>query len=253
MRRRRRRARYTWLPTLGTAGVSTFDSYSGLQVSGSLDPTGGSSLLATPILLDQPQETTSAGINQGSPLSILIGNDYIIKRIVGKFHFGIVNGNDGELPRANGALLTAGFFVSRVDDAQSPGDEATPIGGDSFQGLVSMYGPQNVDVIREPWIWRRTWILGNPTKVQGNENANIVQNVLSNFPSTTGGYGSIQDGAHIDAKSARRVRNDERLFFVFQIRQLPINSVFTVGAEFFGILDYRVLGALRKAHNRSTF
>lgn len=77
------------------------------------------------------------------------------------------------------------------------------------------------------------------------------------FPPTTAHYGSIMDGPHIDAKSVRRVGNDERLWFAVSAVNFPLVTqseiVVNQDVQIRGYLDFRVLGRLTRAHNRSNF
>lgn len=159
-----------------------------------------------------------------------------------------------------GALVAAGFFVARANDSGSGGGESTPIGSASLQETNDNYSPLYATTVREPWIWRRTWMLGNPSELGFaqafiNNNTGVGQTLLgtSSFPPTTAHYGSVSDGAHIDAKTARRVTQDERLWFAVSAVRFPIGTVTVENPNLRGYLDVRLLAGLRKAHNRGVF
>lgn len=263
MARTRRRARYTWLPTIGTIGPGdpAIDNSSGRTFSLVSRADGLSDVIISPITFDEPLEgdnLTTTGVT--TPLGTILGNEYFLKRIVGKlFIEAAAQQNEDNSPSTIAATLVgAGFFIARADDAQA-GGSGTPIGSQSIQQLRENYSPLAEDTIREPWIWRRTWILANPA-IQELQRTNAAAGVATNgtpglfFPTTTAGYGSVADGPHIDAKTARRIKQDERLWFVVAARPAPF-SVITAGAdnEIRGYLDFRLLGALRKAKQGSAF
>jgi len=63
---------------------------------------------------------------------------------------------------------------------------------------------------------------------------------------TTGPY---FDGSHIDQKTARRVSNEERLFFVISTVNPGLSTTLAGGGTF--ILDYRVVASpMRVSGNR---
>lgn len=260
-RPRRRRARYTWLPTLGTAGPEgTDDNSSGREFTLLVPEDGSSDVVITPVTFDEPKEGDDLNL-ASNPLGTILGNEYFIKRIVGKLfavHRQQNNLNaDPSLPPA--ALFGAGFFIARANDTSQGPDQ--PIGSATIVERQENYSPLSEDVIREPWIWRRTWVLQNAFErfqfAEIRSGANFATGAPAftgrDVPTCTMGYGSIQDGPHIDAKTARRVKQDERLFFVVAARALPTASVFNTNGLIDGYLDFRILGALRKARQGSAF
>lgn len=262
-RPRRRRARYTWLPTLGTAGPEgSDDNSSGREFTLLVPEDGSSDVIITPLTFDEPKEGDDLNL-ASNPLGTILGNEYFIKRIVGKLfasHRQQTNaGGDPSLPGA--ALFGAGFFIARANDTSQGPDQ--PIGSASIVERQENYSPLSEDTIREPWIWRRTWVLQNYFQRGASAlgratfdpalaaNATEFQGVY--VPTSTMEYGSVLDGPHIDAKTARRVKQDERLFFVVASRALPTASVFNTNGLIDGYLDFRILGALRKARQGSAF
>jgi len=260
MRRTRRRARYTWLPTIGTAGPGEVDDNSSGRTFGiTVATTGEQTVLISELTFDRPVEGDNL-TSQATPLGTVLGNEYFLKRIVGKLFAAYRprtnQNNDPSQP--TGALFGAGFFIARANDDSQGAD--SPIGSASASERVENYSPLSEDTIREPWIWRRTWILGNDAMRRQHINPNLTleaidQDAATVFPPSTAGYGSVADGPHIDAKTARRVKQDERLWFVVATRTCPFSDVITPqqSGTIDGYLDFRLLGALRKARQGSAF
>jgi len=246
--RKRRKTKYTWLPTIGQdagaeAGVPDDAGFS----FASAVTEKGEDLVLSVLLVDEPFE----GNDEASvSLADQIGSEYYIRRIVGKFHasYSQLGQNVGNQIIPDSCLVTAGFFIARADTSNLN----EPIGAPTTP--LENYSPRARQNIREPWIWRRTWMLGNnladgltipPTGlVRGN----------CFFPATTAGYGSVLDGPHIDAKTSRRVRKEERLFFACSVfGGVTSGSVPDTPGLLQCHLDYRVLGALRKSVARGAF
>lgn len=243
----RRRRQFTWFPTLGTAGIeSSNDNLSGRSFEISVLPNlGNQPLLNTfviPVVPDAPEDNSDLSQGQGRLVQGL-GNEYIIERIVGKI---FLAAGLGAATAPAATLVGAGMFVGRANDEQSGGGVDTPVGSASVAELNQNYSPLHEDVIREPWLWRRTWVLGG--------NATSVTNGGFSFaPLTNAFYGSVQDGPHIDAKSVRRIGNDERLWFAVSTVSIINQGALGTQTTVTGYLDLRVLGALRKARGKSAF
>lgn len=242
---RRNRRKVTWLPVLGTvAGGEDPDQSANFQRSIDLPLGGIGSGGVFPLLFDQPQQADTSSI-QSSSLADFVGSEYILKRLVGKVFCTFGTGS-GAVDQGNpGALVTAGFFVARATD----GNPTLPIG---FTSLVDFgnYSPDDPNNLMEPWIWRRTWILGS-----GRGYTDPVFQAYARYPRNNTEYGSAFDGPHLDAKTGRRVGQDDRLWFGVAVRSKPL---FTPSQDdvldFVQIdIDLRALGTLVKAHNRSTF
>lgn len=246
--RRKRKTKYIWLPTLGAEIINAVDltESNGFPFSCTGGPNSQlpAAFALFPLLEDTPQEVAVTA-NPDPNIADFIGTDYVIKRIVGKCNI-VAFQSAADTPPT--LAVTAGMFVARADDTNA----LNPIGAATTPQALPNYDPNYVDNIREPWIWRRTWLVSNAAST------NAATNAYRSTITTNVQYGSIQDGPHIDAKTGRRVRNDERLWFAASAR-----PVTTDGTEFSalpgavgtvnGYLDIRVLGALRRARNRSNF
>lgn len=232
MARLRRRSRYTWFPTqsrLLQDLPTTFRS-SGLIV----DNDGSHSVGILPLTYDFPQQSTVADPATVS-LADFKGSAYILKRIVGKIYVSLLGPSTG----ISGCFVAAGFFVARADDTNPD----LPVAAVTSP---NEYDPLNPDNMMEPWIWRRTWLLNNPYYVPDLATFN-GQGLFSDNRS----YGDVMSGTHVDAQTARRVDEDSRLYMAFSAHNLVAEAADpgNVTINF----DLRLLGALRKNKNRSTF
>lgn len=229
--RTRRRAKYTWFPNIGFQGDELRHDFAGFPFSFNCPLATGEtgSVAIFDLIPDTPDLEPSTTADN---LVDFIGNEYILKRIVGKcFIWGASSAPTGPTD----IVVSAGFFVSRFA-ADAP---QLPIGATGAAAEIQ-YAPLNNNCIREPWIWRRTWKIQNP-------GIPVPTGILGTFNG-----GSVSDGPHIDAKSARRIRSDERIFFAVQAGNISAADAAS-GYQLDGFLDYRILGALRKAKNRSAF
>lgn len=249
--RRRRKQRLTWFPTLGTqqdAVIGTFgDNPSGRAFSLlGIATTGPAVTAETELTFDEPSDTQVEFLGLVNPsllntmgLSAWEMNSWRLRRIVGKMFAGCTINDNQEPTPAPAALFTAGIIVRSVDD-----ETGTPeIGG-------AAANPANLRNIRDPWIWRRQWILSSAFSGQGT--SGVVDAFLS-FPRTTADYGSVMDGPHLDQKCNRVIGPQERLILNVSAVALPIphNSAPTGNnIEVHGYFDYRLLGSLMRSTNR---
>lgn len=276
--RRRRRAKYTWFPIIGSAGpAETDDNWSTLNGLFRVEANGTTFVAINPIVPDVPLEGDDIDTSAGGQLVQAIGQEYIVKRIVGKAHLGVSGPLDDPpttiFPKT--VLIGMGIFVARANDRQVGGGQNTPIGSATAAERIENYSPLSEDVIREPWMWRRTWVLSTGRGqggaaaagpqfgiVANGADVSFVQHIQAGAPKTNAGYGSALDGPHFDIKSARRVRTDERLWLAIATRSLDQEFSGAVPTQALDggpgggvalVFDFRVLGALRKAKNRSNF
>jgi len=257
--RRKRKTRYTWLPirngrTFGeeSADAAYQDFILDIPING--DVVVG----VTPVVADTPQGTITTTETEG--IGEIIGNEYVLKRIVGKCFVSWTNTNATsgavgiDVLEDAAVLVTAGFFVARAE----VGNPDQPIALGESQIL---YNPQSAFLTRQPWIWRRSWILGT-----GGFGPGLSEDIGTTFPQggvfrgrgswpiNNAGYGSVQDGPHIDAKTGRRIRLEERLWFAFSGSLLNgIGTEASMVPQIEVTLDARYLGALRRPRGRSNF
>jgi len=237
---RRRRTKYQWFGPLGLVGPAADDTDSTNGRAGSLQvPNNGTTnSTVVPVLPDFQAED----VGVSGPMGYLQNNDYVIKRIVGKLFLSLSQLSASDTIPA--ALVGAGLFVARAAESDVAPD--IPIGATSAGLVTAEYGPLRDENAAQPWIWRRVWVLGQQGYT-GSANVNT-------FPQNNANYGSIQDGPHIDAKTARHVNKEERLWFVISARSYPVTTavvgnVQTVQWHF----DGRFLGRMAKARNRGVF
>lgn len=236
---RKKRAKYTWLPMVGFqddnnleesvfVGQSTLGVLAGTPIRSQTD--------VRPLVLDLPQEAVHPGAIDS--LSDLIGSDYICKRIVGSI-WAAYNTPVANTPAS--CIVTVGIFVARVDSAIP----ILPIGAAVPADLQENYSPLGMNNAREPWMFHRSWMLGQPNSTS------VTLNPFRNAPITNADYGELRSGPHVDCKSARRIRGDERLFIACQATNIIGDGAAT--GDVIVQWSLRALGQLRKAHNRSTF
>jgi len=247
--RRRRRTKYTWLPVIGTEleGLAPGEFINKWGRSFSIGANNEGAGLVVPLTADLPRDEDIVPGDEGV-LSDSIGQEWFLRRIVGKLSisWALNPGADG----ADQICIHAGFFVARASAADGDVPIGVAPGGTWAAGLspqvYNSYDPGSNSTVREPWIWRRTWCLGNP------DIATDTNWPRGLFPAHNLGFASSLDGPHIDAKTLRRITNDDRLWFALSANTLPLgDSVGTASA--LAHLDIRILGNLRKARNRGVF
>lgn len=241
----RGKRQFTWMPTLGSVpaeGVAA-SILNGRLIAMQVFPPGPDAgpgqvnTFIVPVIPDAPLDNTNS-IGPGD-LVRHVGQEWFLERLVGKLFVAFRIGAE----EPTNCLVGAGFFVARANDSNSGGGVDTPIGSASFQERNDNYSPINEDAIREPWIWRRTWLLGGTVVQTDPFSSSFSVNTFA---------GSVLDGPHIDAKSVRRIGNDDRLFFA--ISTVTLGGSSELGPGFLqAYLDLRVLGQLRKARNTGKF
>jgi len=193
---------------------------------------------------DQPD--LSVSVPSGSLLDLTAGNEWRLRRIVGKAFLGAAS-DELDDPPANQSLIDAAvaFIVCKTYDDGAPLTDFNEV------------NPLTVEAYDDPWIWRRRWVL-NPFALipyhstNDGTTSNIGRYAYLNFPNTTAGYGSAVDGPHIDQKTARRIHRQERLFCVIAARSLKWNLLDTAEQRLQYLIDYRLLGTVsgRSSGNR---
>lgn len=259
MARTRRRRRGTWLPNLGTLGPEGIPDDDDQGVFLQLNIAAGevdTKTIVVPLTFDLSDEDSD--LQDETSLSDIIGSEYIIQRIVGSIYVSRQTAITTNVV-ADCVKASCGLFVARQTDSTI--DANIPIGANDATELRESYSPSNVATVREPWMWRRTWLLGNQAQAALNSNTIVTINANgANYPPTNVGYGNYMNGSGVDVRSKRRVRQDERLWFVAAVRAIngfdwvnPFVNVATANTRTLFHFDYRIFGNLVKAQQRSSF
>jgi len=224
---KRRRANVSWLPIYGTELGQNANSFRVIELNMGVAFTHTLGII--PLTFDYPRDPSLSTV-QDTSLADFVGSAYLLRRIVGKCFVDYIT-VEGQ-PEA--VMVAGAFFVARAD----PINPDLPVGAATSD---EAYDPLLDDTMTEPWIWRRTWRLDSNL---------VITNPTNGLYATNRAMGSAVDGPHIDAQTMRRVQDDERLWFVLSATSLFAGSE---GAEVSCVLDYRLLGSLRKNKNRSAF
>lgn len=237
MRRTRRRPKVVWLPPdpynrVGTAQGAITDTNAPSIGKVFIEPSGtvseGSQYGTTVPLVGDGTNSQGfiIGVQGANPnsLSDLFNSGYRLRRIVGNIFCGRVQRSGFEY-QVNNWMLTAAFQVMRVDQSGLPVD--TPAAN-----------PDTYVNQENPWIWRRSWILTNfgvdplgPRIPMGSSN---------NF-----GGGSVKEGTFVDAKTARIIGPDERLFMNFVVTSMDQTTWEGVDDTIEILWNLRVVASLR--------
>lgn len=237
---RRRRPRVLWLPNEVAQGEGLPRVNYWASNINVLPALGAINTTILTLTVDYPAEAVQAAGPQPPSVADYTRSGYRLERLVGKFHAGMRQqiGDGQAVIYPSVAVLALGFIVLRVDELTgAPLRAATP---DQYSPLVD-------DNERDPFIWRRTWVLVDDL---GSGTTTNAQNGLANAPRSTDAYGSALDGPHIDTQTRRIIRDEERLFAVVSTANLS----FQVGSapntiDF--ILDYRLLVTPKNMGNRN--
>lgn len=254
--KRRQRRKYTWFPTLGdgaASGEDDADDLYGQHFTLTVPSDGTQALAILPVVPDAPRTNLPGLGAQQNSLEDIIGNEWMLERIVGKFDWAAVLGftlGAGDILVEN-FDLAAGFFVARADHSGPD----FPI-GDSLD-LTNDYSPLNANTVREPWLWHRHWSGAWLTNLGGYP-------ALANRLSVDGPYGAsaswtlpnANNGNLIDTSSVRRIGQDDRLYFAVAAQQNSWGfdpTAANVDPDLRLSLFVRVLGRVLRAKNDGKF
>lgn len=232
---RRRKPAVQWLPLTVTNVVSAGGVRGNFYADSFTIPPlfGARSSQMYTIIPDYPASAIRQA-NQIPSLGDWEGSAYRLRRIVGKVFAGMeqnIPPQGSTYPMA--CLLTVAYEIIRVDEAAGAPLRA-----------ADAYSPQDLDNIQDPFIWRRSWVLTND--FGGNAQA---QPFWQWAPRGTPDYGSAWDGPHIDARTARRVSDEERLIALVSCTNISGDADLAGGGRI--VLETRALAsALRPAGNR---
>lgn len=227
---RRRRPKVVWLPDdlqnrigqTGTAINGGVTSLGGFIVD-TFGPLGTVNTAIVPVVRDEPQPAAFFAAS----LSDLENSSYRLRRIVGKIWWAWEQGAGVGTQPAHG-IVTTGFIVLKCKP------DGSPIGNPPD------YNPGILNNTMDPWIWRRSWWLGNfeLSVITGLNYAPPEANYLA---------GSVLDGPHIDQKTARIVGPEERLFMVSSIVCTDIHADGLNPTQVQCNYDLRVLASMRNS------
>jgi len=208
-----------------------------------------------PLTYDQPQEPGEQSADTHG-ISDFIGNEYIVHRLLGSlFIERTVNwqGDPVGVTDWPAVIVTAGFFVARAADGQSDFSDGVPVGWDT-QDAWAEYSPQHIKNIRQPWSWRRTWVLGTASWGSQPQIGSPVSTggLFQSFPINNYMYGNMSDG-RVDIKSRRRIHQDERYWLVVGARPMATALIASSDTSVVIDIDLRMFGSLRKARNSGSF
>lgn len=221
--RRNRKPAVVWLPSNPEHPVdnaSNFETF----IHDSAGPNGSTVTSTSHLTFDEPSELRVAAAELTSLADFEV-SAYRLRRIVGKCFVNVVQLGDPTGPSVIAA--TAGFIVLRVDP---------------FNGLplsaANQYNLTRFGSERDPWVWRRTWLLANNK---------APSDFAISVPEGNQEYGSVADGPHIDAKTARRISDEERLIFVATTTVIQAGSNQQAATQVRYLLDYRILASMLKS------
>jgi len=245
----RRKPKVVWLPVFGRdfSNVPETTSFgNGVGGTFTVQNTGVIATDFQAVTFDySDQSSLEEGTDFRSLHNLVSGNNYRLRRLVGKVHAAAVceNNDNGFLPTLD---VAAGFIINRTDP------DGNPVVNSSLGSPQEVFGPLSEDSAEDPWIWRRRWLLGTypaagSFPITTDNNLNDFNNFIGfqgQWPQTTAGYGSVQDGPHVDQKTARVIGTQERLFFWIQARVTNPASGTNNGTIVYQV-DLRILASLR--------
>lgn len=233
---RRKRPRVVWLPPdrlnrLGVAPAAVSSSTQpgvgqlAINITG---PLGTPAVEVVPIVLDKtPELALTAGVQS---LADVTQSSYRLRRIVGKIFVSMTQEPGDGPPQPRIGLLNVGLIILRINE-----EDSQPLQN------AAQYDSTSYGNYSDPWIWRRSWILSNELNVRPpGANASGFQGVRSNID-----CGSVSDGPHVDAKTARIVGPEERLFLVATTLSLDSDAAGQVSQVCQIVFDLRVLGSMK--------
>jgi len=192
--RRRNKPRVVWLPQTNDFSLQSLVEPYGYQVfSHTIGGAAGAQVVSlAPLTIDEPSDVATAT----TTLADIENSGYRLRRIVGKVFCSAEKQLSGTDFAWATVICTAGIIVLRVDPTT-----------DAPLAIPQNYHPGFIVNWSDPWIWRRTWLLSNIEPQYPDSVANL-------YPASNAEYGSVQDGPHVDQKTARIISNEERLYLV---------------------------------------
>lgn len=236
--RRRSKPKVVWIPStntnsIDTANQSTWQFFS-LPITNPVSA-GPSFVTEIPLVLDGPQ---SNPLDATSSLADIEGSGYRLRRIVGQIFVTMAQTNDDQTEQIYG--VTAALMVRRMSSGGGGGSTGAALSQQEID-------PDFINNSMDPWIWRRSWLLSNgPLPVTpGDPLTNgTFQGIFNAGPHDNFGRqgGSLREGPFVDAKTARIVGPEERLYLDVSAQPIVGNDDDTA---VICITNLRVLGSMR--------
>lgn len=234
--RRRTRPRVVWLPQTNANSLGTGDQVYQLVVQNNNGVTGARTVTEIPLVLDSQ---TGFAVPDVSLADIELSG-YRLRRIVGKIWCQMVQSDPSATTDAPAAvIITAGIIVRRADTTTGASLAATVNADQIDPGLIDNSG--------DPWVWRRSWVLGdNGANTVLGGIPPVIEKLQSMPTQNWGTYGGgIAEGPHVDQKTARVVGPEERLFLDLSMTILSEAQNPNVNAATcVWFTDLRVLGSM---------
>jgi len=266
-RTRRRKRRLNWFPPLGSPFSVNDDilRFGGVTFQVAISGDGAVVFTEIPLTFDFGQEAILADANDPNRLPSLADltlSSWRLRRVVGKIFAAYNPDGSGNLDPNQTAYpacaFAAGLMVRATNELATASTN------------VDLW---NADDYDDPWLWRRSWILGQDSRFDiettpggvisarhgvpgtgtAGPNGLDESSAFARFPNTTAHYGSVQDGGHIDQKTNRVIGPEDRLFMHFATKGLPVQPQVGRGQEVshvVGMFDLRYLGHPMSSTNR---
>lgn len=252
--RRTRGNKGVWFPVNGEVISSGEDSWYDATTTFQLGPvpadrSEGPSQTIIPVTNDQTFAQGPApqpGIQ--SLRDVVEGQNWLLKTLVGNVTVFCNNSVSNGDPFAFNArwvhvLVGCGFFVARAQDENPGFPDLTFNDTDVLNG----------NNIQNPWIWRRTWILDNPSNYFEFETGRT-----SDWQTSSNRELTDPQGPFFQTKSVRRIRREERLWFAASAIGWDGERISVSGADNLQStvdihLDLRIFGKMMRGKNASAF
>lgn len=250
MRHRRKRA--TWLPVLGstlssgetsTYAVAQEIAEFTLTADSSTPPAFGSNAGGEYFALIPDQTPQVSAHSADFTLRDYVeGQEFLLDSIVGTCDVLVGDGLTGQNEHTvwPSVCVTAGLLVGDADI------EGGQVDADIEDSQID---PNSADNMASPWIWRRSWLMGTPHQPSG-----YPWPALPNINS----YMTDGKGRAVETKSKRRIRRNQRIWFVisgygFNWSDIAVSGTDNDQPRVAARLDLRVIGKMMRAKNQSAF
>lgn len=169
-------------------------------------------------------ESVLVNATTGVTLADIYRSGYRLRRVCGQF-FAAWEQADVDVDSPCNVMLTMALQVMQTDDNGNPADVPAAI-------------PDIYETTRNPWIFRRSWILTNYAQNPTGQKYGLI--------STGNAALNVREGTFFDQKTARTVGRDQRLFMMVQCTPLDGDPVGAATGNIFFWWNFRMLGSLFK-------